>query len=71
VIARRLRHSGTDIPNYMIISGIGLVPLFVSNQAIVFVNEPYPPFGFASISFMGVASYLVLIWHLFFSNFDI
>lgn len=61
MIARRLRHSGTDIPNYMIISGIGLVLLFVSNQAIVFVDEPYPPFGFASVSFMGLASYLVLI----------
>jgi hypothetical protein len=61
VITRRFRHSGTDIPNYMIISGIGLVLLFVSNQAIVFVDEPYPPFGFASVSFMGLASYLVLI----------
>jgi len=61
MIARRLRQSGTDIQNYMIISGIGLVLLFVSNQAIVFVDEPYPPFGFASVSLMGLSSYLVLI----------
>jgi hypothetical protein len=45
----------------MIISGIGLVLLFVSNQAIIFVDEPFPHFGLANVSFMGLASYLVLI----------
>lgn len=45
----------------MIISGIGLVLLFVSNEAIIFVNEPYPPFGFVSVLYQGLASYLVLI----------
>lgn len=61
MIARRLRKSSNIVRDYMIISGIGLVLLFVSNQAIVFVNEPYPPFGLVSVSFMGLASYLVLI----------
>ena len=46
---------------YMVISGIGLVLLFVSNEAIIFVNEPYPPFGFVSVLYQGLASYLVLI----------
>lgn len=61
MIARRLRDRSSVVVDYMIISGIGLVLLFVSNQAIVFVDEPYPPFGFASVLFMGLASYLVLI----------
>jgi hypothetical protein len=61
MIARRLRDKSSVVVDYMIISGIGLVLLFVSNQAIIFVDEPYPPFGLASVSFMGLASYLVLI----------
>lgn len=52
---------GSIVVNYMIMSGIGFVLLFVSNQAVVFVDEPYPPFGFASVSFMGLSSYLVLV----------
>jgi DNA-binding protein Fis len=61
IIARRLRDSSSVVIDYMIISGIGLVLLFVSNQAIIFTQEPYPPFGIASVSFMGLSSYLVLI----------
>jgi hypothetical protein len=61
VIGRRLRHSGRTVMDYMIISGIGLVLLFASNQAIIFVNEPYPPFGFVSVLYVGLTSYLVLI----------
>jgi hypothetical protein len=61
VIGRRLRQSSRDVMDYMVISGIGLVLLFVSNQAIVFVNEPYPPFGFVSVLYIGLASYMVLI----------
>jgi hypothetical protein len=61
VIGRKLRHSSSIVNDYMIISGIGLVVLFVSNQAIVFVDEPYPPFGFVSVLYQGLASYLVLI----------
>jgi hypothetical protein len=60
MIARRLSRDSI-VREYMIISGVGLVLLFISNEAIVFVDEPYPPFGLASVSFMGIASYLVLI----------
>ena len=35
--------------------------LFVSNQATLLVNAPYPPLGLASVSLMGLASYLILI----------
>jgi hypothetical protein len=45
----------------MIISAYGLVLLFASNQAIVLVTAPYPPFGLATISFMGLSAYLVVV----------
>jgi hypothetical protein len=61
IITRKLRDSESIVIDYMIISGIGLVLLFVSNQAIIFTQEPYPPFGFVSVSFMGLSSYLVLM----------
>jgi hypothetical protein len=56
------RSIGRDnaVRNYMIISAYGFVLLFASNQAIVLVTAPYPPFGLATVSFMGISSYLVL-----------
>ena len=42
-------------------SAYGLVLLFASNQAILLVDSPYPPFGVVTTSFMGLASYLVLV----------
>lgn len=44
----------------MIISAFGFVLLFVSDQAIVLIIAPYPPFGLVTISFLGISSYLVL-----------
>src|SRR5690242_21595294 len=31
----------------------------ISNQAIVLVNVPYPPFGLITVSFFGLASFLM------------
>ena len=45
----------------MIISAFGLALIFGSDQAIILVNKPYPPFGLATVSFMGLSSYLLLI----------
>ncbi len=45
----------------MIVSAYGLVLVFVSNQASVLVSASYPPFGIVSASFMGLASYLVVV----------
>jgi hypothetical protein len=59
IIARKIQNS--VVRDYMIISAYGLILLFVSNQAIVLVNAPYPPFGMATISFIGLSSYLVLL----------
>jgi hypothetical protein len=49
------------VRNYMYISAYGLVLSFVSNEAIVLVDAPYPPFGLSTISFMGLSSYLILV----------
>ena len=60
VIARKL--GGDNVArNYIIVSAYGLVLVFVSNQAAVLVSAPYPPFGLATTSFMGLSSYLLLV----------
>jgi hypothetical protein len=60
IMARSIRR-GSVVRDYMIISAFGFALLFVSNQAIVLSNAFYPPFGVATISFMGLSSYLILI----------
>jgi hypothetical protein len=46
----------------MIIAAYGLALLFISNQAISTVIAPsFPPFGLVTVSFMGLASYLMLV----------
>ena len=35
--------------------------IFTSNQATMLINLPYPPFGMATISFVGLSSYLLLV----------
>jgi hypothetical protein len=46
----------------MKIAAYGLALLFISNEAISTVNAPsFPPFGLVTVSFIGLASYLVLI----------
>lgn len=59
-LARKLGDKNV-IRNYMIVSAYGLVLVFVSNQASVLVSASYPPFGIVSASFMGLASYLVVV----------
>jgi hypothetical protein len=61
IIAATLKRDNYTIRNFLIISGYGLMLVFASNQAILTVNYPYPPFGLAAVSFMALASYLLLI----------
>jgi hypothetical protein len=49
------------VKDYVTVSALGFVLLFVSNQGIVLTNAFYPPFGLATASFMGLASYLIFI----------
>jgi hypothetical protein len=58
-VARGISHNNV-VGNYMVVSAYGLVLLFASNQAIVLVTAPYPPFGLASVSIVGLSSYLVV-----------
>jgi hypothetical protein len=60
IVARSIIHNNV-VRNYMIISAYGFALLFATNQAIVLVTAPYPPFGLATVSFMGISSYLVLV----------
>jgi len=46
---------------YLIISGLGLLLLFATNQAILLSIAPYPPFGFASITLTGISAYLAVV----------
>ena len=58
-IARTIRRSA--VRDYMFISAYGIMLLFTSNQATVLITAPYPPFGLATISFMAISSYLILV----------
>jgi hypothetical protein len=60
VIARNI-HKDNVVRSYLIISAYGFLLLFTSNQAMVLTFTQYPPFGLVTISFVGLASYLVLV----------
>jgi hypothetical protein len=48
------------VRNYVTLAAYGYLLLFVSNEAIVLISAPYPPFGLPTISFLGLAAFLVL-----------
>jgi hypothetical protein len=51
-----------NIKSYMIISGLGILLLFATNQAILLtIGPPYPPFGLATITILIIGSYLTLV----------
>jgi hypothetical protein len=60
MIARNI-HKDNVVRSYLIISAYGFLLLFTSNQAIVLTFTPYPPFGLVTISFVGLASFLILV----------
>ena len=60
MIARNI-HKDNVVRSYLIISAYGFLLLFTSNQAMVLTFTQYPPFGLATISFVGLASYLLLL----------
>lgn len=59
IVSKGLSHR--RVKDYMIISGYGLLLLFTANQHQVLLLNPYPPFGLPTISYVGLASYLVLV----------
>ncbi|MGC1135459.1 MAG: hypothetical protein WA941_21705, partial [Nitrososphaeraceae archaeon] len=49
------------VKNYLVISAYGMVLLFTANQPVGLTLIPYPPFGLATISFVGLSAYLLFI----------
>jgi hypothetical protein len=49
------------IKKHMMISAYGIMLIFSSNQASALVLVPYPPFGLITVSFFGLASYLLFM----------
>ena len=59
MIARRLNYSSI-LKDYMIIAGSGFALFALSTSGSVMLAS-YPPLGLASVSFVGLSSYLILI----------
>jgi hypothetical protein len=60
VIAKKIP-KGHQIVNSLIISLIGMMFLFGSKDISTIILPSYPPVGIVAISFMGLASYLLLV----------
>jgi hypothetical protein len=58
-IARKFKRADS-VRKYATISASGLILFFVAGSATVY-QTPYPPFGLATISLIGLSSYLVLL----------
>ena len=57
----RVGKNNTHLNMALTISGFGFLLLFTSNQAILMSIVPYPPFGIATITVMGLSAYFVVI----------
>jgi hypothetical protein len=57
----RKKGSNETVKDFAITSAYGFMLLFVTNQAGILFFVPYPPFGLATISFIGVSAYLLLV----------
>jgi hypothetical protein len=60
IIAHRIDVSAV-VREFMIISAYGFILLFISNQSLALISGPFPPFGLATISCTGLASYMILV----------
>jgi hypothetical protein len=58
-VARAIRESSL-VRDYMIMSALGMIVLFVSSQGTV-INAYYPPFGLVTVSYVGLASFMMII----------
>jgi hypothetical protein len=59
-ISRNIRRT-IAVRDYLMISALGFVLFFTSDQAIVLISVSYPPFGVTAVSFMGLSSYLIFV----------
>lgn len=58
-VARAVRES-TIIRDYMIMSALGVVALFVSVQGDV-IAAYYPPFGLVTVSYVGLSAFMMIV----------
>lgn len=58
-VARNINRN--TVKQYMMISAYGMMLLFSSNQVSGLTLVPYPPFGLVTVSFLGLASFLVFV----------
>jgi hypothetical protein len=56
-VARTLQKE-TALRNYMIIAAYGLLVFYIAGSAIA-AQAAYPPYGLASVSFIGLSCYLI------------
>ena len=63
-MARSISHK-RNIKNYLIMSALGFILLFVSNQAVVLASAPYPPFGLADCFVRRSFGLFDFGWYLF------
>ena len=47
--------------NYLVIAGYGFMFLLITNNGVLIASVPYPPYGILSVSFIGVATYSILL----------
>jgi hypothetical protein len=62
--ARKIKkgnEANNEVKSYLLITGLGFILLFSSNQAFTIIIPIFPPFGVYAISFVGIASYFILI----------
>ena len=60
-IARTIDDEFVVTKNLIKLAGYGYVILFMSTQTVAFSIIPYPPFGFVTILFYGISSYMILV----------
>jgi hypothetical protein len=60
VVATKHFHNNWAIKDYLIICGFGFLLFFSAGQTTLSFS-PYPPFGFATMSFYGLSTYLILL----------
>lgn len=60
MMARALKKASV-LRDYLRVTGIGFVLLFVTDLGVALIFAPYPPFGIPSVMFVGLASYYILV----------
>lgn len=50
-----------NVRKYLMLAAYGIMLLLASTQAITLITSPYPPYGIATLTFMSIASFSMLI----------